>query len=191
MSGGSGEQAILSCGVAQMGQYIGLPTGTAAGMSDAKLPDIQAGYEKGITTVMAGLAGANMVYESAGMHASLLGFCLESLVIDNDMLGQAMRCVRGIEVDTSRLSLETMREVALVGPGHYLGTEQTMSLMQTEYVYPKIGDRLSPKEWAEVGKPEIVEQAKRKVAEIRAKKPTHIDPALDQMIREKFNIYVT
>ena len=43
-------------------------------MSDAKLPDIQAGYEKGITTVMAGLAGANMVYESAGMHASLLGF---------------------------------------------------------------------------------------------------------------------
>ena len=66
-----------------------------------------------------------------------------------------------------------------------------MSLMQTEYVYPKIGDRLSPKEWAEVGKPEIVEQAKKKVAEIRAKKPTHIDPGLDQMIREKFNIYVT
>ena len=190
MSGGSGEQSILSCGVAQMGQHIGLPTGTAAGMSDAKLPDIQAGYEKGITTVMAGLAGANMVYESAGMHASLLGFCLESLVIDNDMLGQAMRCVRGVEVDTSRLSLETMREVALQGPGHYLGTNQTMSLMQSEYIYPKIGDRLSPKEWAEVGKPDIVEEAKKKVAEVRAKEPTHIDPALDKLMREKYNIYV-
>ena len=26
---------------------------------------------------MAGLSGLNMVYEAAGMHASLLGFCLE------------------------------------------------------------------------------------------------------------------
>jgi trimethylamine--corrinoid protein Co-methyltransferase len=28
-----------------------------------------------------------MIYESAGMHASLLGFSLESLVIDNDIIG--------------------------------------------------------------------------------------------------------
>ena len=65
-----------------------------------------------------------------------------------------------------------------------------MSLMQSEYIYPKIGDRLSPKEWAEVGKPDIVEEAKKKVAEVRAKEPTHIDPALDKLMREKYNIYV-
>ena len=67
MSGGSGEQAILSAAVGQMGKFLGLPTGSAAGMADAKLPDAQAGYEKGITNVMAGLAGINMVYESAGI----------------------------------------------------------------------------------------------------------------------------
>ena len=55
-----------------MGKFLGLPTGSAVGMADAKLLDAQAGYEKGITNVMAGLAGINMVYESAGMHASLL-----------------------------------------------------------------------------------------------------------------------
>jgi len=37
--------------------------------------------------VLAGNAGAKLVYETAGMHASLLGCCYESFVIDNDMLG--------------------------------------------------------------------------------------------------------
>ncbi|TJV74758.1 MAG: methyltransferase, partial [Mesorhizobium sp.] len=93
----------------------------------------QSGYEKGITDVMAGLAGLNLVYESAGMHASLLGFCLESLIIDNDMLGHCLRCVRGIEVTDESLSIDTIADVCLKGPGHYLGNEQTLRLMQTEY----------------------------------------------------------
>ena len=70
------------------------------------------------------------------MHASLLGFCLESLIIDNDMLGHCQRCVRGIEVTDAALSIDTIAEVCLNGPGHYLGNEQTLRLMQTEYFYP-------------------------------------------------------
>ncbi len=56
-----------------------LPGGAAAGIADAKMPDMQAGWEQAISNVLAGLSGLNMVYEAAGMHASLLGFCLESL----------------------------------------------------------------------------------------------------------------
>ena len=52
-------------------------------MSDAKLPDIQAGYEKAYNHALVGNAGANLIYESAGMLASLLGFSLEGLIIDN------------------------------------------------------------------------------------------------------------
>src|SRR3546814_18878728 len=91
MSGGSGEQALLSAACAQMAQFYDLPGGSAAGMADSKLPDAQSGSEKGITDVMAGLAGLNLFYESAGMHASLLGFNLERLNIDNEMLGPCMR----------------------------------------------------------------------------------------------------
>ena len=144
MSGGSAEQALLTAACAQMAQFYDLPGGSAAGMADSKLPDIQSGYEKGITNVMAGLSGLNLVYESAGMHASLLGFCLESLIIDNDMLGHCQRCVRGIEVTDEALSIDTIAEVCLNGPGHYLGNDQTLRLMQTEYFYPAIGDRFSP-----------------------------------------------
>jgi len=190
MSGGSGEQALLSAGCAQMHQFYGLPGGAAGGMSDSKLPDMQAGWEQGILNVMAGLSGLNMVYEAVGMHASLLGFCLESLVLGDDLLGQVQRCVRGIDVTEDSVSIETMRSVCLEGPGHYLGHSQTLELMQTEYVYPTVANRSSPKEWVELGKPDLVAKAiERKNRILQEAAPTLIDPEADRKIRERWQIY--
>ncbi|WP_394688153.1 trimethylamine methyltransferase family protein [Hoeflea sp.] len=191
MSGGSGEQALLSSGCAQMHRFYGLPGGAAAGIADSKLPDMQAGWEQATSNVMAGLSGLNMVYESVGMHASLLGFCMESLVLGDDMLGQVLRCVRGIDVTEDSVSLDAMREVCLGGPGHYLGHSQTLSVMQTEYIYPAVADRTSPKEWVEIGKPDLVQKAiARKNRILDQSTAPLFDPATDAALRAAFNIYI-
>ena len=189
MSGGSAEQALLTAGCAQMHRFYNLPGGAASGISDSKLPDMQAGWEQGITNTLAGLAGLNMCYEAVGMHASLLGFCHESLIMGDDLLGQAMRCVRGIEVTEDNTSIEAMKQVCLGGPGHYLGSEQTLQLMQTEYVYPKVANRMSPKEWNEAGKPVLLDTAIRRKNEIWAKAGNVIDPAIDAAIRAKYPMH--
>jgi len=189
MCAGSGEQALLTAACAQMGRYFDLPTGSAGGMSDAKYPDMQAGAEHGVTNVMAGLAGLNMVYESAGMYASLLGFSLEGLIIDNDVLGQCLRCVRGIEVTDEKLSIAEMKAACLGGPGHYLGSDQTLSLMQTDYFYPEIGDRSSPKEWLERNKPVLIETAiARKHEILSTPPPALLPPEIDDALRAAFQI---
>ena len=189
MSGGSGEQALLMAACAQMGNYYGLPSGVASGMSDSKLPDAQAGYEKGLTASLVGNAGANLIYESAGMHASLLGCCYESYVIDNDMLGSIQRTVRGIEVTDESLSVEAIKDVCTNGPGHFLGHDQTLDLMQKDYIYPVVGDRTSPKEWVEQGSRDVCMQARAKVKEILGSRyPSHIDPAIDAEIRAQFPV---
>ncbi|MEM6500127.1 MAG: trimethylamine methyltransferase family protein, partial [Pseudomonadota bacterium] len=191
MSGGSGEQALLSAGCAQMHQFYGLPGGAAAGIADSKLPDMQAGWEQGISNVMAGLSGLNMVYEAVGMHASLLGFSLESLVLGNDMLGQVLRCVRGIDVSEDKVGIEVMKKVCLEGPGHYLGSEQTLELMQSEYIYPEIADRTSPKEWEENKKPDLLQKAIARKNEILENSQTPlIDLVTDQAIRERWKIAI-
>ena len=82
-AGGSAEVAVLMAAIAQIGRFYDVPTTVAASMTDAKMPDAQMGYEKGITSVVAGLAGANRVMEAAGMTASLMGVSYEALVIDN------------------------------------------------------------------------------------------------------------
>jgi len=190
MSGGSAEQALLTAGCSQMHKFYGLPGGAAAGISDSKMPDMQAGWEQGITNVLAGLSGLNMVYEAAGMHASLLGFCFESLVLGDDILGQVMRTVRGIEVTEDNTSIDAMKAVCLDGgPGHYLGSEQTLALMQTEYIYPQLGNRMSPKEWNEAGRPMLIDEAIKRKNEILASAEIKFDPAFDAAMRADYNFY--
>jgi trimethylamine--corrinoid protein Co-methyltransferase len=191
MTGGSGEQALLSSGCAQMHRFYDVPGGAAAGIADSKMPDMQAGWEQMCSNVMAGLSGLNMVYESAGMHASLLGFCHESLILSDDLLGQALRCVRGIEVTDETLAVDQIADVCLNGPGHYLGTDQTLGRMQKDYVYPTLGDRTSPKEWAELDKPDLLVKATaKKEAILASTPPAAFDPEVDAAIRAAFNIHL-
>jgi trimethylamine---corrinoid protein Co-methyltransferase len=186
MSGGSPEQALLSAAAGQMAHFYDLTGGTASGMTDSKVPDGQAGAEKALNHALVGNAGANMIYESAGMHASLLGFSLESLVIDNDIIGAAQRTIKGIEVNDERLSFETIRDVCLNGPGHFLGSEQTLQLMETEYLYPGVGDRKSPNEWTEMGALDVTQRAMAKVDEILGRHfPSHVAEAVDAEIRRR------
>lgn len=188
MSGGSGEQAVLMAACGQMGRFYNLPTGIAAGMADAKFPDAQSGFEKGYTVTLAAHSGANLIYESAGMHASLLGCSYEGMVIDNDMLGAINRTVRGIEVNDDTLSIESIRDVCN-GPNHFLGHEQTLSLMQSEYVYPDVGDRTSPKEWQERDQPVLMEQANQRVEQMLSTHfPEHVSAEVDARIREQFPV---
>jgi len=188
MSGGSGEEGILNAAAAQLLNWIGLPSGVAAGMADSKVPDNQAGYEKGINVTLAGQAGANLVYESAGMLASILSCSLEALVIDNDMLGSINRTVRGIEVDEETLSAQLIAEV-VAGPGHFLGSPQTLDLMQREYVYPEIGDRDTPDNWLDAGGKDSRARAHEYVQRVLAEhRPAHVSAETDARIRSAFPI---
>jgi trimethylamine--corrinoid protein Co-methyltransferase len=122
------------------------------------------------------------------MLASLLGCSLEALVIDNDMLGAIMRTVRGIEVTPESLSTAVIREV-VEGPGHFLGQAQTLSLMQSEYIYPQVGNRLSPDDWVDAGARSVDEVAHERVTRILAEHhPHHVDPVRDAAIRSRFDI---
>ena len=125
------------------------------------------------------------------MHASLLGFCLESLILSDDIIGQALRCVRGIEVTDETLALDQIAQVCMGGPGHYLGEGQTLKRMQSDYVYPTLGDRTSPKEWVEIGKPNLLEKATKRKEEILSERSAALfDQQLDASLRKKYTIHL-
>jgi trimethylamine--corrinoid protein Co-methyltransferase len=191
-TGGSGEQGLLMAAVAQMANFYDLPSSVAAGMSDAKLPDNQSGFEKGITTAVVALAGGNFISEAAGMQASLLGVSYEALVIDNDMLGVVQRTLRGIEVSDETLAVDIIREVALGGPGHFLGHTDTLAKMETEYLYPAIANRQSPDVWRQGGSKDIHEAARERVRKVLSTHyPDYIEPAIDAEIRSRFPIQLS
>ena len=188
--GGGGEISVLNAASAQIANHFGLPSGVACSMSDAKAVDAQMGAEKALAALAAGLSGANMVYESAGMMASLLGASFEAFVADDEMLSHVQRAIRGIEVDEETLGFDAIRE-AVTGEGHFLGSPHTMAAMQRDYFYPDLADRDQPDAWDEKGAPDLWSRAKDRARNIlEAHYPVYIDPATDGRIRDRYNILI-
>ena len=98
----------------------------------------------------------------------------------------------GAKVNEDTVSLEVIKETCLEGPGHYLGSDQTLALMQTEYIYPEFYNRLSPGDWHDAGKPEALSIATQKTEDILSTHfPAHISEEIDNKIREKFPIHLS
>lgn len=187
MTGGSAEGGLLNAAAAQLANFYDLPSGVAGGMPDSKIPDVQSGYENVLPNTLAGLAGANLIYESSGMLASLLGCSFEAFVINDEALGSVNRAIRGIEVTDETLGVDTIADV-VNDAGHFLGTAQTMAVMETEYLYPALGDRATPTQWAEVGAKDMWQRAREKVQAYMQYYPNYITEKQDQMLRSQFDI---
>ncbi|MEM9735555.1 MAG: trimethylamine methyltransferase family protein, partial [Pseudomonadota bacterium] len=185
-SGGGGESAVMNAGSAQLLNWLGLPSGVASSMADAKAVDAQMGTEKALSALAAGLSGANMIYESAGMTASLLGASFEAFVLDDEMLGAVQRTIRGIEVTEETLGFEAICR-SVQGEGHFLGAAETMSAMSRDYVYTRLADRAPPSAWEEAGRPDAWDRARARAEELlSAPDPGYLSGEADRAIRSRY-----
>ncbi len=86
------------------------------------------------------------------------------------------------------LSYDVIRDTVF-GSGHFLNQAQTLELMQTEFLCPKVADRRTPGEWEASGKEDVYELAHQKVKQVLSDYyPEYIDPAADVRIRDRFPI---
>lgn len=188
---GAPEFALMNAAATQLAHFYNLPIYNSSGLSDSKIPDAQAGYEKGLSSAAAALAGTNFIHHAAGFLESMSCVAYEQYVIDDDINGCVMRLVRGIQVDDETLSVDLIDQVCR-GEGHYMGTLQSLELMRTEFYYPHTADRQSRAAWEASGALDMRERARRRAREILA---THVPPALDdtidRAIRERFEILLT
>jgi trimethylamine--corrinoid protein Co-methyltransferase len=184
--GGSVELGLTNAAIAQLAQFYQVPIYNSAGMTEAKIPDVQAGMEKAQSVIQVALAGANFIHHAAGMLEDMSTIAYEQFVIDNEMLGMAMRAVRGVEVNDDTLALTAIDRV---GPGgHFLMDEHTLRYMRTEHYYPSdVFDRRGRELWEEAGATDAWTRAKKAARRILAEhEPEPLDPEVDSWIRERF-----
>jgi trimethylamine--corrinoid protein Co-methyltransferase len=187
---GSAEFGLTNAAMAQMAQFYHLPLYNSAGMTDAKIPDVQAGFEKAMSAVLAALAGSNFIHHAAGMLENMNTVAAEQFVIDNDLLGMTMRVLRGIEVNDEALALDVIDEV---GPGgHYLTAQHTIRHMRSEFYYPSaVVDRQGREMWQQDGALDARERAVAIARDIMANhRPEPLEPAVDNWIHERFELVI-
>ena len=188
--GGGGEISVMNAAAGQIANYFDLPGGVASSMADAKAVDAQMGMEKALAALAAGLAGSNMVYESSGMMASLLGASFEAFVLDNEMLSHVHRAIKGVEINDETLNIDAIKD-AVYGEGHFLGGDNTINAMVRDYYYPDLADRNDPDTWAMLGAKDAWAQAQDKAREILSSHhPDYLSSTADRWIRDHHKIYL-
>jgi len=186
--GGAVETGMMNAAAVQMANYINVPIYSDAGQTDSKLPDIQAGYEKGANILQVAMAGGNYIHHSAGMLESMLTVAYEQFVIDNDINGMALRVLQGIKVNDDTLSLDVIKAVG--SGGNYLTQRHTLKYARSDEFYiPAGADRDSRVDWEKAGGKDARERA-REIARgiLNHERPQLIPSEIDSQIRRRFDI---
>lgn len=186
--GGGVECGMMNAAIHQLAAHIRVPNYNSAGLSDAKLPDAQAGWEKAMTILLGAMGGSNYMHHSAGMLESMLTVAHEQFVIDDEIIGMACKVLKGIDVDTDHLALEV---IDAVGPGgNFMMSPHTMKHMRSEYFQGSgVTDRKIREQWEKDGALDARERARNIARRILEAEETPYIPAdVDQAIRKAFPI---
>jgi len=182
---GAIESSLINAGIAQMAQYYHLPLYATGGQSDAKLNDAQAGYESACQAMTLGLSGANWIHDSAGLLECCTTVSYEKTVIDNEILGNVLRVLKGVEVSDETLAIDVIKEV---GPGgNFLANTHTAAHFRNEFYIPKVSDRWNRITWKEKGSLDTHARAHMTAEKIlRSHRAEPIDPKIQAEIRRMF-----
>jgi len=187
---GGVEFGFMNAAISQLATYIDVPNYCSAGITEAKIPGMQAIYEKTFSICQCALAGSNYVHHAAGVLESILTVGYGQFVIDNEIIGMAMKMVKGMEVDADTLAIDVIKEV---GPGGYFfSSRHTRKYLKTEYLEPMLvprAARASAETLQEHRPLQVLHYAREKAAEIiKAHGAPRIPPEIDGRIRERYDI---
>jgi trimethylamine--corrinoid protein Co-methyltransferase len=173
---------MIDSAYAQIGKSLDMPTHAYLGMSDAKIVDAQCGLESAGGTLLAALAGVNMV-SGAGMMDFESCQSYEKLVVDAEIIGMAKRLIAGIEARDDPIALTLMRKL-----GHrpeYLAEQHTLKwFKQEQYLPSEVIDRGSLDSWKKKGAKSTFERAGERVDRLLASyEPSPISTNLRHELR--------
>jgi trimethylamine--corrinoid protein Co-methyltransferase len=184
---GAPEATIATVSAIQLAKHYGLPCEMGGFGTDAKVPGVQAAFEKALDISPPVMAGVDLIAGIGGLEGSNT-LCLEQMIIDSEIWQSALRFARGFDVNNETLALDTIRNV---GPGgHFLSQKHTLEHFENELWMPKISDRKPYAAWESGGEKKLVDVAKQRVKSIlKNHKPEPIDKAIQEEIDQILKKY--
>lgn len=160
---GSPEAALLAIATAELAKYYGLPCRSGGALTDAKVPDMQAGLESMMVALSTAMAGIDFVLHACGILDSFNTVSFEKFVIDETTAAVVERFAAGFEIDEERLATGV---IGKVGPqGMYLAESHTARFHCSELSIPALFSRESYLNWEKGGSLTLEERARETVAE--------------------------
>jgi trimethylamine---corrinoid protein Co-methyltransferase len=162
---GRPEMPIANLMTAQLARAYGVSFSGHAGLSDAKLPSVEAGAQKALSAIPTLMAGGSL-----WMDVGLLGVdevCSPiQMVLDAEFLAALDRFTHEIHVDEATIGLEAIFEA---GPGgQYLDKMHTARHFREEIWAPSIWSQEMTRTWLAEGERLDVDKARDVVLQVQS-----------------------
>jgi trimethylamine--corrinoid protein Co-methyltransferase len=186
--GGSVECGMMNAAIHQLANHVKVPNYNSSGLTDAKIPDAQAGWEKAMTTMLAAMGGSNYVHHAAGMLNCMITVAHEQFVIDDEIIGLSCKVLAGIPTDPEHLALDVI-DAAARG-ADFIKSAHTMKYMKTEYFNGNgVTDTKNLDKWINAGSLDAWKRARDIAKKILGRSTADYMPAeVDAAIRKKYDI---
>ncbi|MCF8301929.1 MAG: trimethylamine methyltransferase family protein [Bacteroidales bacterium] len=151
---GAPELSLASAANTDISKWLNLIMFSTGGCTDSKVLDEQAAAEQMMNLFYAYLSGANLIHDVGyidhGTNASL-----ESLVMNEEMMGMVRAFGKGINTDDEHMALDLIEKQ---GPGgEYVTTDHTFEHWQ-EWYRPTLQDRSDYETWKNNGSKTMIDR---------------------------------
>ncbi len=179
---GSPEQGLMALAMVQIAHFYGFPVYINVGLTDAKVPDAQAGIEKASTILLGVLAGAD-TFGHCGICGTDHAGSLLWLAFDNELMNYIKRIARGFEVNAETLATDIVKSV---GPaGNFLAEAHTVEHFRQElWLSNQLWTRQSFDGWRSQGSSSFADRLAEHVNSILT---THTPPPLDETLSQEID----
>ena len=119
---GRPEKSMTNIAMAQVAKWLKLPAGGHCGLSDAKVPSVEAGVQKTMSALFTAMTTGNG-YIAAGLLSSDEIFSPIQMILDHESMRYLNFITNGFAINEDTLAMESILEE---GPGaSFLGTDHT------------------------------------------------------------------
>ncbi len=181
---GAIEIGMMNSAVCQMARFYNVPAGGYLGLTNSKIADAQAGFEKGMSPLMGAMSGADFIV-MGGLQDALMSFDFGQAAIDNEIALMVKKVRGGFGFSKESVSLQEIKDT---GPaGMFAANPATLERMHSATLMPELADRKLREQWELEGSSTIHQRALNKVQEILSKpNRAALDPETDARIKSEF-----
>jgi trimethylamine--corrinoid protein Co-methyltransferase len=142
-TGGGPEDFLYGAATNVLADFYNIPLSMGSFATGAKEPNWQAGFENGISTLMACIVMSDMLLGAGFLHGSRI-WSYSQMMLDCEIFSIVHKMMQGIIVDDETLAYDA---IASVGPGGNFLTQKHTRKHMRDIFLPQFMDRRPYSEW--------------------------------------------
>ncbi len=173
-TGGGPEDFLYGAATNLLADYYNIPLSMGSFATGAKEPNWQAGFENGLSTLMACIVMSDMLLGVGFLHGSRI-WSYSQMMLDCEIFSVVHKMMQGIVVDDETLALETIKNV---GPGGNFLTQKHTRKHMRDIFLPQFMDRRPYSEWESRGDDARDWALEKAVKILETHQPDSLDPGI-------------